>query len=217
MPTYSWVDLATLEELEWRFRNLNEVTSFLLAILSIAVKAVPLYFITMGQFANSFLALFVVTAVIIAAIIAVIPHELAHRQMARRYGCFSRFTVSFTGFMATTLINVLPYFGLVFFSGYTLLSCRFFSMDKEIEGKSAAAGPATNLAISILAYVLAIFTPGLAQILLIYISGFNAVVAFFNLLPFWILDGLKVFRWNIGVWITMIIVAGAMMYLTGQL
>jgi Zn-dependent protease len=224
-----------LDELEWRFRNLSEPTSFLLAILSIAVKAIPLYFIISRP-----LAPFVIPAVITAAVIAVIPHELAHRQMARRYGCFSRFTVSFTGFLTTTvinilpvfglvffsgytlLINILPVFGLVFFSGYTLLSCRFFSTNREIEGKSAAVGPATNLAISILTYILATYilaltTSGLASFFLFYISAFNAVVAFFNLLPFWILDGLKVFRWNIGAWIAMIIAAVAMMIFTGQI
>jgi len=204
--------LATLDELEWRFRNLSEPTSFLLAIFSISVKAIPLYFTISRQ-----LAPFVIPVVITAAVIAVIPHELAHRQMARRYGCFSRFTVSFTGFLATTVINILPLFGLVFFSGYTLLSCRFFSTNREIEGKSAAVGPATNLVISILTYILALATSGLAYFFLSYISAFNAVVAFFNLLPFWILDGLKVFRWNVSVWIAMIIVAVAMMFLTGQI
>nr|WP_252896479.1 M50 family metallopeptidase [Metallosphaera hakonensis] len=180
--------MSWLREWEWRFSRLNEVESFLLAILSIAIKGVSLYIF------SRFFGIGILAAVV-AATIAVVPHELAHRQSARRYGCYSRFTLNFTGFLFTTIINLLPFFGLVFFSGYTSISCRFFSADKRIEGITAAAGPSTNIAISVLFLLLTIFTgnPLLAFFFQV-ISGFNAVVAFFNLLPFWILDGLKVFK-----------------------
>ncbi|BCS91876.1 hypothetical protein L3N51_00247 [Metallosphaera sp. J1] len=183
----------------------------MLAIFSIAVKGLSLYLVS-GFFG------FGVLAALVAATIAIVPHELAHRQSARRYGCYSRFTLNFTGFLFTTIINLLPFFGLVFFSGYTLISCRFFSADKRIEGITAAAGPATNIAISLIFLLgaIAVSNPLLAFFLQV-ISGFNAVVAFFNLLPFWILDGLKIFRWNIGVWITLIALSLVLMYFTGEI
>ncbi|AWR99575.1 site-2 protease family protein [Metallosphaera hakonensis] len=203
--------MSWLREWEWRFSRLNEVESFLLAILSIAIKGVSLYIF------SRFFGIGILAAVV-AATIAVVPHELAHRQSARRYGCYSRFTLNFTGFLFTTIINLLPFFGLVFFSGYTSISCRFFSADKRIEGITAAAGPSTNIAISVLFLLLTIFTgnPLLAFFFQV-ISGFNAVVAFFNLLPFWILDGLKVFKWNIGIWIVMIAISLILMYVTGEI
>ncbi|ABP96308.1 MULTISPECIES: peptidase M50 [Metallosphaera] len=203
--------MSWLREWEWRFSRLNEIESFLLAIFSIAVKGISLYLLS-GFFG------FGVIAALVAATIAIVPHELAHRQSARRYGCYSRFTLNFTGFLFTTIINLLPFFGLVFFSGYTLISCRFFSADKRIEGITAAAGPATNIAISVLFLLgaIAVSNPLLAFFLQV-ISGFNAVVAFFNLLPFWILDGLKVFRWNIGVWIVLIALSLVLMYFTGEI
>jgi Zn-dependent protease len=203
--------LTKLEEWDWRFRNLNEVESFLLAIFSIAVKAIPLYFLLPSY------SVLVIPAVILAATIAVIPHELAHRQYARKYGCFSRFTLNFTGFLLTTIINILPFFGLFFLSGYTAISCRFFSVNKEIEGKSAAVGPLTNIVISVLSFLLIGYVPSIVAFFLYEIAAFNAVVAFFNLLPFWILDGLKVFRWNIGIWIVMIAISVILMYFTGEL
>lgn len=203
--------MTKLEEWDWRFRNLNEVESFLLAIFSIAVKAIPLFFLLPNY------SILVIPAVILAATIAVIPHELAHRQYARKYGCFSRFTLNFTGFLATTIINALPFFGLLFLSGYTLISCRFFSMSKEIEGKSAAVGPLTNIIISVLSFLLIGYVTQTVAFFLYEIAAFNAAVAFFNLLPFWILDGLKVFRWNVGIWIVMIISSVVLMYFTGEL
>jgi len=203
--------LTKLEEWDWRFRNLNEVESFLLAIFSIAVKAIPLYFLLPSY------SVLVIPAVILAATIAVIPHELAHRQYARKYGCLSRFTLNFTGFLLTTIINILPFFGLFFLSGYTAISCRFFSVNKEIEGKSAAVGPLTNIVISVLSFLLIGYVPLIVAFFLYEIAAFNAVVAFFNLLPFWILDGLKVFRWNIGIWIVMIAISVILMYFTHEL
>ncbi|QKQ99755.1 peptidase M50 [Metallosphaera tengchongensis] len=199
--------MSWLREWEWRFSRLGEVESFALAILSIAVKGITLYHAGLG-----------IAIAVLAATIAIVPHELAHRQTARQYGCYSRFTLNFTGFLFTTIINLLPFFGLVFFSGYTLISCRFFSADKRIDGITAAAGPITNLVISALFLALAAFTPNfLLSFIFQTIAGFNAVVGFFNLLPFWILDGLKVFRWNVVVWVILIAMSLVMMFLTGEI
>ncbi|MEM3213326.1 MAG: peptidase M50, partial [Metallosphaera sp.] len=54
---------------EWRFNNLNETESFLLAIFSIAVKGISIY-------AISRLFGIGILAALIAATIAVLPHEL---------------------------------------------------------------------------------------------------------------------------------------------
>ncbi|MCY0882538.1 MAG: peptidase M50 [Acidianus infernus] len=206
--------MSKLDELEWRFRNINEVVAFLLAIFSIStfgigeliygiIKGYPLYF-----------SLLIVLFTLIAATIAVIPHELAHRQVARKYGCFSRFSLSFSGFLATSIINL---FGLaiVFFSGYTLISCNFFRANKKLDGIIATAGPATNLVISAIFYLLAyLFSQSLVGLLFFYIAMFNSVVAFFNLLPFWVLDGMKIMRWNVKIWAVMIALSLVLMYLT---
>ncbi|EZQ01888.1 MULTISPECIES: peptidase M50 [Acidianus] len=209
-----------LEYWEYEFRNLSEITSILLAVFSVAVVGirnliaalVTTHVITTFDFIGGFIF------PVVAAVLAIIPHEIAHRQVARRYGCYSRFTLSFTGFLATTIINLIAFFGLVFFSGYTLIACRFFSADNEINGKTAAAGPATNIALALLFYVLSHVTPFfLLNLFFFYVSAFNAFVAFFNLLPFWVLDGLKVFKWNIAVWAIMIVISLAIMFLTGQI
>ncbi|ARM77132.1 peptidase M50 [Acidianus manzaensis] len=218
--------MSLIQELEYKFQNLNEVLAFVLAIFSIAVLAVNrviYYGLIEGQAITPIFLTIYVGFPIIAATVAIVPHELAHRQVARRYGCLSRFTLSFTGFLATTLINLIAFFGLVFFSGYTLISCVFSMRDRKLDGITAAAGPITNIGISILSYIIAASIPAtstsilLLNYLFFYISEFNAVVAFFNLLPFWVLDGLKVFRWNIAVWGVLIAISLVLMFLTGEL
>jgi len=189
--------------LEWRFRNLNEGVSFLLAILSLAVAFIgPRYFHLGGSA--------IITGVlipIITAATAIVPHEIAHRQSARNYGCGSRFILSFKGFIATLLINLLSGitgFGfLIFVSGYTGIFCRFGLMSKDVEGKTAFAGPATNLVIAIISLLL-FYTLPITNIyiayLLIELFEFNSYVAFFNLIPIPPLDGQKVMKWNVGIW-----------------
>ncbi|AWR98287.1 peptidase M50 [Acidianus sulfidivorans JP7] len=218
--------MSLIERLEYKFQNLNEVLAFILAIFSIAILAVNrviYYGLIKGEPINSTFILLYVGFPIIAATVAIVPHELAHRQVARRYGCLSRFTLSFSGFLATTLINLIAFFGLVFFSGYTLISCVFSMHDRKLDGVTAAAGPITNIGISILSYIIATTIPAssisslLIAYLFYYIAEFNAVVAFFNLLPFWVLDGLKVFRWNIAIWGVLIVISLILLFLTGEL
>ncbi|MEM3681125.1 MAG: peptidase M50, partial [Metallosphaera sp.] len=64
---------------------------------------------------------------------------------------------------------------------------------------------------------LPIINHSIIEIFFLIISGFNAVVAFFNLLPFWILDGLKVLRWNAVVWVFLIASSVILMFLTGEI
>lgn len=220
------ITLSKIEELEYKFQNLDEILSFILAIFSIAVLAVNrviYYGLIQGYSVTPlFLTIFVLFP-IIAATLAIVPHEIAHRQVARRYGCLSRFTVSFTGFLATTLINLIAFFGLVFFSGYTLISCIFSTRDRKLDGVTAAAGPITNIVIASISYGIADAVKGatlslfLVHYLFSYIAGFNAVVAFFNLLPFWVLDGLKVLRWNIAIWGILIIASLILIFLTNEI
>lgn len=192
--------LSYIDYLEWRFRNLNEGLSFLLAILSLAVAFIGPRYISSGPIIG-------VLFPIITATTAIVPHEIAHRQSARSYGCASRFILSFKGFLVTLIINLISGitgFGfLVFISGYTGIFCRFGGMTKDVEGKTAFAGPATNLVIAILSIVLLLFTP-ISNPYVIYLLfemfAFNSYVAFFNLIPIPPLDGQKIIRWNPAIW-----------------
>jgi len=192
--------LSFLDELEWRFRNINEAVSFILAILSLAIVYIRPSYISSNPI------LFVLIP-IATATIAIVPHEIAHRQSARNYGCASRFVLSFKGFLATLLINLISSITgigfVVFASGYTAIMCRFGLLSQDLEGKTALAGPVTNLAIALISFIVvnSVPLPPLAQIFLLELFSFNSWVAFFNLIPVPPLDGFKVLRWNRMVWL----------------
>jgi len=80
------------------------------------------------------------------------------------------------------------------------------SATRETVGKTSLAGPVTNIILSILCIIIAAFGPSLFLI----VAFINAFLAVFNLIPFGIMDGLKVFRWNKIFWATAFTTAAAL-------
>jgi Zn-dependent protease len=122
-------------------------------------------------------------------------HEIAHKIVAQREGFWAEFRLTFTGALLTLLSMLSPFFkiispGAVMISGF---------VDRERLGKIAIAGPATNIVLSMGFFVVAFLSP---QNTLIFTIGaaFNAWIALFNLIPFGIFDGFKIFLWNKRVW-----------------
>jgi len=75
------------------------------------------------------------------------------------------------------------------------------SIDRETAGKTAIAGPLTNIVLStiILAFALYPLNQGIQTVAMLS-AAWNAWIALINVIPFGILDGLKVFMWNKAVW-----------------
>ncbi|BCU68435.1 peptidase M50 [Sulfolobales archaeon HS-7] len=211
------MDRWFLRKLELEFGNIGEWQSFIIAILSTAVYFTPLNVFNLIRHVQFTLLSFLIP--LVGAILAIIPHEIAHRQVARRYGCLSRFYLYPLGLFLTIIFNLFtPFF--VFAAGYTGISCRaFYSLtDKDdVNGITAAAGPTTNIILSIIFSVLAaIGTGGLKTIFAEY-SAFNSYVAFFNLLPLGPLDGAKVIKWRVWIWGVLILISFGLSYITGVL
>jgi len=133
-----------------------------------------------------------------------IIHELAHRYVARVYGCWAEFRLWPLGlFMA--LIFALISGGRVIFAapGAVYIIPRYigfgYGITKRENGVISLSGPLANILAAL------IFLPltklgGMLEA--IGFSGFeiNFWLAAFNLLPFGIMDGRKVFSWSPVVW-----------------
>jgi Zn-dependent protease len=132
-----------------------------------------------------------------------VVHELTHKAMAQRYGMWAEFRLDRFGAILTMLSAVSPLKiiapGAVVIAGDTT---------PDRVGRTAAAGPITNVLIATLLLVLAqIFHPaGLVEAML---AGalINAFMALFNMIPFGVFDGLKVFRWSKPAWLVLMALA----------
>jgi len=123
-------------------------------------------------------------------------HELAHKITAQRQGLWAEFRITMMGALITLMSIISPVKiispGAVMIGGYA---------DEKTIGKTSVAGPLTNI---ILALLFLALKTALFGSLLSYAFYFglqvNSVIALFNLIPFGILDGFKVIKWNKIAW-----------------
>jgi len=134
----------------------------------------------------------------VAAGLGIVLHELAHRVVARSYGAKAHFIANDAWLVFSVLIAFTGFFcgapGAVWHEGY---------LTKRQVGMVALAGPVTNLAMAVIFFlVLAAIMVGLlpapAWLQRLCYVGFslNAVLGFFNMIPFGPLDGAKVLEWS---------------------
>jgi len=136
-------------------------------------------------------------------------HELAHKFMAVRYGFYAEYRLWVQGLILAIVTAAL---GFVFAApGAVYIHGQHIS--KEENGKISIAGPLTNIALAIIFFVILLFAPYSPLLSLVCSLGFfvNSFLAFFNLLPVFMLDGAKVFKWNPLIWLVTIAVAFVMM------
>ncbi len=139
------------------------------------------------------------TNVLLAALtvgIGFLFHEMGHKIVAQKYGCFAEFRAD--NYMLFLAI-ITSFFGIVFAApGAVWISGH---VGKDRNGKIALAGPATNLCLALVLVVLSLFFDGgyIGKIISLGLLV-NVWLALFNLLPFWILDGKKILTWDKGVY-----------------
>lgn len=130
-------------------------------------------------------------------------HEIAHKLVAQRYGLWAEFRLIWFGALLT-LLSVIPFSPLKIIAPGAVMIAG--SANQEIMGKTAVAGPLTNIILSLISLPIAYFVHPLA----FWSVAFNAWIALFNALPIAMLDGLKIFRWNKIVWAMVFVVAVAL-------
>ena len=151
--------------------------------------------------------------------IGFILYELGQKYMAVKYGCQAEFKMWPLGLL---IAFVTSFFGFVFaLPGEVRINADHIT--GEIEGKIAIAGPMANMTLALVFIVIAaLICPlkahfGLFELLyLICTVGYsvNSFLATFNLLPIYSLDGIKVLKWNAGIWIVVFAIAAFMMLMS---
>jgi Zn-dependent protease len=131
-------------------------------------------------------------------------HEMAHKITAQKRGLWAEFRLTTWGAMLTLISVVLPFKlispGAVMISGPVRLD--------EV-GKISIAGPSINLALGSM-FLSAAFIPSSYMSLFCIVAFINATIAVFNLIPFGILDGFKIYSWDKRVWVLTFAVAVAL-------
>ena len=143
---------------------------------------------------------------VLIVVLSFFTHELGHKFTAQRMGLWSEYRMFPMGLIIAVLMSMFGFLfaapGVVYIRGF---------VDTEQDGKISMAGPATNIVLAVVGLAFAIALNGQPLMVPFYLLFIlNASLALFNLLPFGILDGAKILRWNTAVWTLMIIIAGVL-------
>jgi Zn-dependent protease len=132
-----------------------------------------------------------------------ILHELMHKFVAMKYGAIAAFKASIQGIILTIASGLMGF--LLGITGATMIYTNRFT--RKENGIVSIAGPATNIAVFIVFFALLRFG-GLAQGSYMETAATTALfvslmLAFFNMLPIFPLDGSKVLAWNVPLYVVL--------------
>ena len=207
---------------QYRFNHFLTSSNIELKDITKAWFAISLAFgIVLGGLTLKFFTAFIISAVAVG--LGFLLHELSHKYFAQKYGYKAEFR-SFDEMLFLAVI--MSFFGFVIAApGAVMIFSRVF--DKRKNGIISVAGPIMNITLALLFLLLAVLISGgfnsALSILQLPISellnmpifyaiiavGFlvNSWLALFNMIPFWLFDGAKVFKWNKVVYFLVVIIA----------
>ena len=149
---------------------------------------------------------------IIIVLFSYFVRELMHKFAARKFGCMSTFKLWLPGILIGIMSMFLKYFtglNIVFAAaGFAeIMPYRFGRMGFKVArvtpkdlGIVALAGTGMNV---FFAVFFKIFPGGIFQTASLY----NGLIALFNLLPIYPLDGKNIFLWSMMTWLFLIFIS----------
>ena len=174
-------------------KELKHITVAALLVVGIGFS-IGLY----GNYFGGFLfewtwVMMAVFAVIMAA--SFLVHEIAHKVMAQKKGLWAEFRLTTWGAVLTFASIFLPFRMIA--PGAMMIAG---SPNGDEIVKISLAGPITNIIFSSVLFVFAFAIIPSAFGMLIFAAYITAFMAVFNLIPFGVLDGYKIFSFNKKLW-----------------
>jgi Zn-dependent protease len=161
-------------------------------------------------FTSAFLLAFLVSLITVG--IAFMLHEIAHKYVAEKYGCFAEFRsddrmLLFMVILAFVSPIIFAAPGAVYIMGH---------VTKEKNGKISLAGPAVNILLAMIFMGTYFFLKKYEFIASTLFYGFqiNGFIALFNMIPFMNFDGEKIIKWNKFFYFAALFISGALVILS---
>lgn len=130
-------------------------------------------------------------------------HELMHKYIAQKYGLWAEFRAFYKMLFLAVLFS---FFGFIIAAPGGVLIRGSLSKDKN--GKISLAGPLTNVVLAFIFFIPFLFIKeGILGLFFNYGLTINSLLALFNLIPFSVFDGYKIYNWNKGVYFIVAIIA----------
>lgn len=128
---------------------------------------------------------------------AFVLHELSHKYVAQNYNLWAEYRKWTSGLLMAVFLSLTGFF---FFAapGAVMIGTTGW-ITPEIEAKTSIAGPVSNLTVGIVALLAR--TAGYFPLFLTELALINFFLAVFNLLPIPPMDGSKILRYDVLMWV----------------
>ncbi len=140
--------------------------------------------------------------------VSFIIHEMSHKIVAQRYGSWAEFRMS--PFMLILMLFLVYEYGILFAAPGAVMIYGG-SVGRRENGRISLAGPLSNLFLG-MAFFLLLSEQGILHEIGKYGVIINITLALFNMIPFGIFDGKKVWDWNKPVYLIVVIAAFFLLY-----
>ena len=138
-----------------------------------------------------------------------IVHEMSHKIVAQRYGSWAEFRMS--PIMLVLMLVLVYAFGFLFAAPGAVMIYGG-NVGKRENGRISLAGPLSNLILGLLFFAL-LSEKGLLYEIARYGVIINISLALFNMIPFSIFDGKKIWDWNKLVYLAVVIATLLLLFL----
>jgi Zn-dependent protease len=178
--------------------------------LAVSVLTIAFFWLDYRSGDNS--VLYYLGLAALSVVVGFLIHELSHKVVARKYGCWAEFRADYRMLGFALLSSFL---GFLFAApGAVMIAGK---VTREQNGKISLAGPGSNFLAAIALMPFALFTlsdvPELAQEIAFNLYFFSVFLGAFNMIPFMPLDGAKIWAWSKPIYIVTLLTAGLLFYL----
>lgn len=146
-------------------------------------------------------------------------HEIAHKVFAQKAGMWAEFRLTTWGALLTFAAVFLPF--KIIAPGAMMIGGNAPTAKDMI--KISVAGVITNMVLAVVFLGLSWLVPPVNKtyffwwLMLIFAAYINSFIAIFNLIPFGIFDGYKIFMLNKKIWVAAFIPAAILTGITGYI
>lgn len=192
--------------------KLSEVAHILIASILMLSLSISSFINAYSAITDSQIKILIVGFLSLMYLFAFLVHEFAHRQTAIHFGLHTKFRLFTMGVIMTAVCIFLP---VKFALPGAVVVLGLENISRET-GLIKLAGPVSNLILGGILFILGVlpFWSGMWNNLLLSSANFNFMLGAFNMLPFGILDGDNIRKWNKKIWIIFFIIMIAMLALT---